>query len=87
MGTCRTARDTIHPEVSAFVKDTGEALIRRLMSPYSALPVVNEESKVIGIVSVRHAGGRLTRAGRSILNGRNSLQARGGAHGLYAGSV
>lgn len=51
MGTCRTARDIMHPRVSLQPEDKGEDLIKKLMSPYPALPVVNEKSEVIGVVS------------------------------------
>lgn len=51
MGTCRTARDIMHPRVSLHAKDKGEDIVKKLMSPYPALPVINEEAEVVGIVS------------------------------------
>ncbi|HSB51793.1 MAG TPA: CBS domain-containing protein [Dissulfurispiraceae bacterium] len=51
MGTCRTARDIMHPRVSLHAKDTGEDIAKKLMSPYPALPVVNDRTEVVGIVS------------------------------------
>jgi CBS domain-containing protein len=51
MGTCRTARDIMHPRVTLQAQDAGEDVVKKLMSPYPALPVVNENSEVVGIVS------------------------------------
>jgi len=45
------ARDIMHPRVSLSSKEHGKGLVEKLMSPYPALPVVNDHSEVIGIVS------------------------------------
>jgi CBS domain-containing protein len=49
--SCIAARDIMHPKVSLPAKTTGESLVQKLMSPYPALPVVNDKQEVIGIVS------------------------------------
>ena len=45
------ARDIMHPRVSLSSKERGKELVEKLMSPYPALPVVNDHFEVIGIVS------------------------------------
>ncbi len=49
--SCRVAKDIMYPRVSLYAKEKGEELIKKLMSPYPGLPVVNENDEVIGIVS------------------------------------
>ncbi len=49
--SCRVAKDIMYPRVSLYAKEKGEELVKKLMSPYPALPVVNENDEVIGIVS------------------------------------
>ncbi len=46
-----TAKDIMHPRVSLPAKTAGLEVIERLMSPYPALPVVDDDLRVIGIVS------------------------------------
>ncbi|MEF9426507.1 MAG: CBS domain-containing protein [Candidatus Mariimomonas ferrooxydans] len=46
-----TAKDIMHPRVSLTVKEKGDVLLKKLMCPYPALPVVNENLEVKGIVS------------------------------------
>lgn len=46
-----TAKDIMHPRVSLPVKEKGDVLLKKLMGPYPALPVVNENLEVKGIVS------------------------------------
>ncbi len=48
---CIVAKDIMHPRVSLPAKMAGPELIEKLMSPYPALPVVNDNLEVIGIVS------------------------------------
>ncbi len=45
------AKDIMHPRVSLPAKIAGPELIEKLMSPYPALPVVDNELRVIGTVS------------------------------------
>lgn len=45
------ARDIMHPRVSLPSKERGKELVKKLMTPYPALPVVNEKLEVVGIVS------------------------------------
>ena len=45
------AKDIMHPRVSLSAKTTGEDLVKKLLVSYPALPVVNENLEVIGIVS------------------------------------
>lgn len=49
--SCIAARDIMHPRVSLPAKEKGDELVRKLMSGYPALPVVDENLKVLGIVS------------------------------------
>lgn len=46
-----TARDIMHPRVSLPAKMSGQEVVEKLMCPYPALPVVNDNLEVIGIVS------------------------------------
>jgi len=48
---CRTARDIMHPRISLYAKTKGMELIYKLLSAYPALPVVDNDMKVLGIVS------------------------------------
>jgi CBS domain-containing protein len=45
------AKEIMHPKVSLPAKEKGDVLLKKLMSPYPALPVVNDKQEVIGIVS------------------------------------
>lgn len=45
------AKDIMHPRVSLPAKTAGLEVIERLMSPYPALPVVDDDLRVIGVVS------------------------------------
>jgi CBS-domain-containing membrane protein len=45
------AKDIMHPRVSLYVKDKGEDVVKKLLVNYPALPVVNDEREVVGIVS------------------------------------
>lgn len=47
----KKAKDIMHPRVSLTAKEKGQELVKKLMCPYPALPVVNEKDEVIGIVS------------------------------------
>lgn len=49
--SCVVARDIMHPRVSLPAKMAGHELIEKLMSPYPALPVVDDDLHVLGIVS------------------------------------
>lgn len=46
-----TAKDIMHPRVSLPAKMAGPELIEKLMSPYPALPVVDDDLRVLGVVS------------------------------------
>lgn len=46
-----TAKDIMHPRVSVPAKERGEELVRKMMTAYPALPVVNDNLEVIGTVS------------------------------------
>jgi CBS domain-containing protein len=46
-----TAKDIMHPRVSLPAKMAGPEVIEKLMSPYPALPVVDDDLHVIGVVS------------------------------------
>lgn len=46
-----SARDVMHPRASLPAKMAGPELIERLTGAYPALPVVNEDLEVIGVVS------------------------------------
>lgn len=45
------AKDIMFPRVSLYVKDKGSELVKKLMVNYPALPVVNDNLEVVGIVS------------------------------------
>ncbi|MCL4475250.1 MAG: CBS domain-containing protein [Nitrospirae bacterium] len=45
------AKDIMHPRVSLPAKEKGLELLKKLMCPYPALPVVNDNLEVIGVVS------------------------------------
>lgn len=45
------AKDIMFPRVSLYAKDKGSELVKKLMINYPALPVVNDNLEVIGIVS------------------------------------
>ena len=45
------AKDIMHPKVSLYVKDKGSDLVKKMLVNYPALPVVNDELEVVGIVS------------------------------------
>ena len=49
--SCITAKDIMHPRVSLPAKMAGLELIEKLMSPYPALPVVDDDLHVLGVVS------------------------------------
>lgn len=44
-------KDIMFPQVSLYAKDKGSELVKKLMINYPALPVVNNDLEVIGIVS------------------------------------
>jgi CBS domain-containing protein len=44
-------KDIMFPRVSLYAKDKGSELVKKLMINYPALPVVNDDLEVIGIVS------------------------------------
>jgi CBS domain-containing protein len=45
------AKDIMFPRVSLYAKEKGSELVKKLMINYPALPVVNDNLEVIGIVS------------------------------------
>ncbi len=45
------AKDIMHPRVSLYVKDKGDVVVNKLLVNYPALPVVNDDLDVVGIVS------------------------------------
>jgi CBS-domain-containing membrane protein len=45
------AKDIMHPRVSLYLKDKGDVVVNKLLINYPGLPVVNDESEVVGIVS------------------------------------
>ncbi len=45
------AKDIMHPRVSLYFKDKGSDLVKKMMVNYPALPVVNDDLEVVGIVS------------------------------------
>jgi CBS domain-containing protein len=49
--SCVRAKDIMHPRMSLSLKDKGPELLKKLTCEYPALPVVNEQLKVVGIVS------------------------------------
>lgn len=63
--SCICAKDIMHPRISLPAKMKGEELIGKLMCPYPALPVVNDNLEVIGVVSEYDVFGALEE-GRTI---------------------
>jgi len=49
--SCVIAKDIMHPRVSLPANEKGIELLKKLMCPYPALPVVNDNLEVIGVVS------------------------------------
>jgi CBS domain-containing protein len=49
--SCIVAKDIMHPRISLPAKMAGDELIEKLMSPYPALPVVDDDLRVLGVVS------------------------------------
>lgn len=49
--SCIVARNIMHPRVSLPAKLKGDEVVEKLMCGYPALPVVNDNLEVIGIVS------------------------------------
>jgi len=49
--SCIVAKDLMHPRVSLYAKAAGHEVVMRLMSSYPALPVVDDDLRVIGVVS------------------------------------
>jgi CBS domain-containing protein len=47
----QAARDVMLPGVSLHIKDRGSTLVKKLLGKYHALPVVNDDHEVVGIVS------------------------------------
>ncbi len=47
----RAAKDVMLPMMSLHVKDRGSTLVKKLSGGYHALPVVNDDHEVVGIVS------------------------------------
>ena len=45
------AKDIMHPRVSILAKEGGDKLVRKMMTSYPALPVVNDDLEVIGTIS------------------------------------
>jgi len=45
------AKDIMHPRVSLPAKMAGPEVLEKLMSPYPALPIVDDNIRVIGVVS------------------------------------
>jgi CBS domain-containing protein len=45
------AKDIMFPRVSLYAKDKGSELVKKLLSNCPALPIVNDDLEVIGIVS------------------------------------
>ncbi len=45
------AKHIMHPRMSIPARDRGTSIVERLTCPYPALPVVNDDLEVIGIVS------------------------------------
>lgn len=48
---CITAKDIMYPRVSIPMKMRGDEVVQKLMCPYPALPVINDDFEVVGIVS------------------------------------
>lgn len=49
--SCIAACDIMHPRLSIPAKSAGPDVIKKLLAEYPALPVVNENLEVVGIVS------------------------------------
>lgn len=49
--SCIRARDIMYPRVSIPAKMKGDEVVRKLTCPYPALPVINDDFEVVGIVS------------------------------------
>jgi CBS domain-containing protein len=49
--SCIAACDIMHPRLSLPQKAAGPDVIKKLLAEYPALPVVNENQEVVGIVS------------------------------------
>jgi CBS domain-containing protein len=49
--SCIRAKDIMHPGVSVFAKDRGSDVVKKLTGISPALPVVNDDCVVVGIVS------------------------------------
>ncbi len=49
--SCIAARDIMHPRASLPAKERGDEVVKRLTGYYPALPVVDENDEVVGIVS------------------------------------
>ena len=49
--SCISARDIMYPRLSIPAKAPGPDVVKKLLSEYPALPVVNEDHEVVGIVS------------------------------------
>src|SRR3990172_5736776 len=45
------AKDIMHPRISLYFKDKGSDLVKKMLVNYPALPVVNDDLEVVGIVS------------------------------------
>ncbi|OGW21423.1 MAG: hypothetical protein A2077_00655 [Nitrospirae bacterium GWC2_46_6] len=63
--SCICAKDIMHPRISLPAKMKGEELVETLMCSYPALPVVNDNLEVIGVVSEYDVFGALEE-GRTI---------------------
>ena len=46
-----SAKDIMYPRLTLPSKERGKELINKLLVPYPALPVVNDNREVIGVVS------------------------------------
>lgn len=68
--SCIAAKDIMHPRVSLPAKMAGPELIEKLMSPYPALPVVDDDLHVLGVVSEYDV---LKKGGRSMNSAQNPL--------------
>ena len=49
--SCIRAKDIMHPRVSLQAKEKGQELVKKMMCGYPGLPVVNDNSEVIGVVT------------------------------------
>jgi CBS domain-containing protein len=45
------AKDIMHPRMSLHLKDKGDDVVTKLLANYPALPVVNDDREVVGVVS------------------------------------